>query len=81
MYPLWPFAGRTTGLIASPPCQAWSMAGKRRSLVDQPLVHEAVGNLAAGRDTRERLLAACRDERSPLAAEPMPLPPGPEHGR
>ncbi|MFE8009070.1 DNA cytosine methyltransferase [Streptomyces sp. NPDC057418] len=71
MYPTWPFIGRTRGLIASPPCQAWSMAGKRLGLLDQPLVHEAVENLAAGRDTRERLLAACRDERSLLAAEPM----------
>lgn len=47
------------------------MAGKRLGLVDQPLVHDAVEDLAAGRDTRERLLAACRDERSLLAAEPM----------
>ncbi|GGZ79480.1 DNA methylase [Streptomyces bluensis] len=71
MYPIWPFLGRTVGLIASPPCQAWSMAGKRLGLVDQPLVHQAVADLAAGRDTREKLLAACRDERSLLAAEPM----------
>ncbi|MFJ8888156.1 DNA cytosine methyltransferase [Streptomyces sp. NPDC102402] len=71
MYPTWPFIGRTRGLIASPPCQAWSMAGKRLGLLDQPLVHEAVENLAAGRDTREHLLAACTDARSLLAAEPM----------
>ncbi|MFF8732787.1 DNA cytosine methyltransferase [Streptomyces sp. NPDC015171] len=70
-YPVWPFAGRTRGVIASPPCQAWSMAGKRLGLLDQPLVHAAVEDLAAGRDTRARLLAACRDERSLLAAEPM----------
>ncbi|MFI8880306.1 DNA cytosine methyltransferase [Streptomyces sp. NPDC055243] len=70
-YPTWPFIGRTRGVIASPPCQAWSMAGKRLGLLDQPLVHTAVEDLAAGRDTRERLLAACRDERSLLAAEPM----------
>ncbi|MEU3599321.1 DNA cytosine methyltransferase [Streptomyces sp. NPDC006798] len=71
LYPVWPFAGRTGGLIASPPCQAWSMAGKRLGLVDQPLVHQAVADLAQGRDTRERLLGACRDKRSLLAAEPM----------
>jgi DNA (cytosine-5)-methyltransferase 1 len=47
------------------------MAGKRLGLLDQPLVHQAVEDLAAGRDTREKLLAACRDERSLLAAEPM----------
>ncbi|MGW2597163.1 DNA cytosine methyltransferase [Streptomyces klenkii] len=70
-YPAWPFLGKTQGLIASPPCQAWSMAGKRLGLVDQPLVHQAVADLAEGRDTRERLLAACRDQRSLLAAEPM----------
>ncbi|MDQ0988806.1 DNA cytosine methyltransferase [Streptomyces sp. V3I7] len=71
LYPVWPWVGRTRGLIASPPCQAWSMAGKRLGLVDQPLVHQAVADLAAGRDTREELLAGCRDERSLLAAEPM----------
>lgn len=47
------------------------MAGKRLGLVDQPLVHQAVADLAAGRDTREQLLGACADERSLLAAEPM----------
>lgn len=71
MYPVRPFLGRTRGFIASPPCQAWSMAGKRLGLVDQPLVHQAVADLAAGRDTREQLLGACADERSLLAAEPM----------
>ncbi|WP_435217419.1 DNA cytosine methyltransferase [Streptomyces sp. bgisy034] len=71
MYPVGPFLGKTTGFIASPPCQAWSMAGKRLGLLDQPLVHQAVADLATGRDTREHLLAACRDARSLLAAEPM----------
>ncbi|MFJ7779297.1 DNA cytosine methyltransferase [Streptomyces yangpuensis] len=71
LYPVRPFVGRTRGLIASPPCQAWSMAGKRLGLIDRPLVHQAVADLAAGRDTRERLLTACRDQRSLLAAEPM----------
>lgn len=71
MYPTWPWVGRVRGLIASPPCQAWSMAGKRLGLLDQPLVHQAVADLATGRDTREKLITACRDERSLLAAEPM----------
>ncbi|WP_406186139.1 DNA cytosine methyltransferase [Streptomyces sp. NBC_01006] len=70
-YPVWPMVGRTDGFIASPPCQAWSMAGKRLGLVDQPLVHQAVADLADGRDTRVKLLAACKDPRSLLAAEPM----------
>ncbi|MEU6230928.1 DNA cytosine methyltransferase [Streptomyces sp. NPDC047042] len=71
MYPVQPFIGRTRGFIASPPCQAWSMAGKRLGLVDQPLVHQAVADLASGHDTRATLLAACHDERSLLTAEPM----------
>ncbi|MEU6192308.1 DNA cytosine methyltransferase [Streptomyces sp. NPDC047061] len=70
-YPAWTFSGRILGLIASPPCQAWSMAGKRLGLLDQPLVHQAVADLATGHDTRAQLLGACTDERSLLAAEPM----------
>lgn len=70
-YPTAPFADRIRGLIASPPCQAWSRAGKRGGLEDQPLVHQAVHDLAHGRDTRAELLAQCKDERSLLAAEPM----------
>ncbi|MFG1668077.1 DNA cytosine methyltransferase [Streptomyces sp. Y7] len=70
-YPTAPFKDRITALIASPPCQAWSRAGKRGGLADQPLVHQAVHDLAHGRDTRAELLAQCKDERSLLAAEPM----------
>ncbi|MFF3372119.1 DNA cytosine methyltransferase [Streptomyces sp. NPDC002680] len=70
-YPTWIFSGRILGLIASPPCQAWSKAGKRLGLVDQPLVHQAVADLSAGRDTRDHLIGACADARSLLAAEPM----------
>ncbi len=70
-YPTAPFRGRIRGLIASAPCQAWSRAGLRLGIADQPLVHQAVADLAKGRDTRAGLLAACRDARSLLAAEPM----------
>lgn len=70
-YPTAPFADHITGLIASPPCQAWSSAGKGLGLVDQPLVHQAVADLAEGRDTRAGHLALCKDPRSLLAAEPM----------
>lgn len=70
-YPTWPFKGRITGKVDSPPCQAWSRAGKGLGLVDQPLVHQAVEDLARGRDTRAGLRGACKDERSLLAAEPM----------
>lgn len=70
-YPTAPFKGRATKQIWFPPCQAWSRAGKGLGLVDQPLVHQAVEDLANGRDTRAQLKAACKDERSILAAEPM----------
>ncbi|MFI2607367.1 DNA cytosine methyltransferase [Kitasatospora sp. NPDC018619] len=66
-----PMAGRIRRLIASPPCQAWSRAGKQLGLQDQPIVHQAIQDLALGRDTRPTLLAACQDPRSLLAAEPM----------
>ena len=70
-YPTAPFAGRVTGLVASPPCQAWSRAGKSLGLQDQPLVRQAVEDLANGLDTRAQLRNACKDPRSILAAEPM----------
>ncbi|HVE26561.1 MAG TPA: DNA cytosine methyltransferase, partial [Sporichthya sp.] len=70
-YPTAPFKGRVKGAIKSPPCQAWSRAGKGLGLLDQPLVHQAVHDLSQGRDTRAVLLTACKDPRSLLAAEPM----------
>lgn len=66
-----PMADRISAAIFSPPCQAWSRAGKRLGIADQPLVHQAVHDLAHGRDTRAALLAQCQDPRSLLAAEPM----------
>jgi DNA (cytosine-5)-methyltransferase 1 len=70
-YPTAPFKGRIKGKISSPPCQPWSRAGKRAGLADQERVQQAVHDLAHGRDTRAELKAACSDERSLLAAEPM----------
>lgn len=70
-YPTAPFKGIVTDKVDSSPCQAWSRAGKGLGLLDQPLVHQAVEDLAAGRDTRAKLRSACRDPRSILAAEPM----------
>lgn len=70
-YPTAPFKGRSKKQIWSPPCQAWSRAGKGLGLIDQPLVHTAVHDLAHGRDTRAKLSADCKDPRSMLAAEPM----------
>jgi DNA (cytosine-5)-methyltransferase 1 len=66
-----PMVGRIQHIIDSSPCQPWSRAGKGLGLQDQPLVHQAVHDLAHGRDTRATLLTACKDPRSLLAAEPM----------
>jgi DNA (cytosine-5)-methyltransferase 1 len=62
--PLW-------GLIGSPPCQAYSIAGKKLGRADEAAVVACARELAAGRDTRARRLAACADERSLLTVEPL----------
>lgn len=69
--PTEPFAGKVVGSSDSPPCQSWTQGGHLLGLEDQPLVHQSVEDLAHGRDTRSKLLAACKDPRSLLAAEPM----------
>lgn len=59
------------GLIGSPPCQAYSTAGKRLGAIDKPLVIACAHELAAGNDTRAQRLAECRDGRSLLTVEPL----------
>lgn len=59
-HPVWISSGRILELIASPPCQAWSMAGKRLGLVVQPLVHQAASDLASGREEARRCTAPSR---------------------
>jgi DNA (cytosine-5)-methyltransferase 1 len=61
----------TRGLIGSPPCPGFGKSGKKLGLRDLPHVHQAIDDLAAGRDTRAELHAQCLDERSILTAEPM----------
>ncbi len=63
--------GEVWGLIASPPCQAYSLAGKRLGREDKPHVIACAHELAAGNDTRAERLAACRDQRSLLTVEPL----------
>lgn len=60
-----------TGLIASPPCQAWSMAGKGGGRRDKELCVRAALELAAGNDTRAERAAECEDPRSILVVEPL----------
>lgn len=56
------------GVIASPPCQAWSMTGKRRGEHDRQAVFDRITAYAHGNEP-DRVSWA--DERSALTAEPM----------
>lgn len=55
-------------LIASPPCQSFSRAGKREGIEDLPLVWEAAEAIAAGRSWSD---LPWRDPRSELVLEPL----------
>jgi DNA (cytosine-5)-methyltransferase 1 len=59
------------GLIASPPCQAWSMAGKGGGRRDVEHVIACAIEVAAGDDTRARHAERCEDPRSILVVEPL----------
>jgi DNA (cytosine-5)-methyltransferase 1 len=67
-YPTAPFAD-VEGLIASPPCQAWSMAGKRKGEQDRANCHALADRMAAGDDSTH--WTEWEDERSPLVAQPV----------
>jgi DNA (cytosine-5)-methyltransferase 1 len=69
-YPTWPFAGRTVGVVASPPCQPWSRAGQRLGEQDRTAVYELVNAYAAG-SQRAWLDMAWADDRSHHAAQPV----------
>lgn len=57
------------GLIASPPCQAWSMAGKRKGELDRENCHRLADRMAAGDDSTD--WTAWEDDRSPLVCQPV----------
>jgi DNA (cytosine-5)-methyltransferase 1 len=59
------------GYIASPPCQAFSNAGKQEGLADLPVVLEAAAVLADGGDSRTEARPRCKDPRSLLVVEPV----------
>lgn len=63
-HPLW-------GLIASPPCQAYSTAGRKLGRQDKEHVIRCAHELAAGEDRRTERRAQCQDERSLLTVEPL----------
>ena len=57
------------GLIASPPCQAWSLAGKRGGEEDRAACHELADRMAAGDDSTD--WRDWTDDRSPLVCQPI----------
>ncbi len=57
------------GLIASPPCQAWSFAGKRGGEADRANCHTLADRMAAGDDSTD--WTEWEDERSPLVCQPV----------
>jgi DNA (cytosine-5)-methyltransferase 1 len=59
------------GLVGSPPCQAYSTAGKGLGAFDKPLVIACAHELAAGHDSRRAWREGCRDPRSLLTVEPL----------
>ncbi len=59
------------GLVGSPPCQAYSSAGKGLGRADKPFVIACAHELAVGEDSRKAWREACRDERSLLTVEPL----------
>lgn len=62
------FAG-AEGVISSPPCQAWSMSGKRKGEHDRHACHRLADRMAAGDDSTDWTTWA--DERSPLVCDPI----------
>lgn len=58
-------------LIASPPCQAFSTAGKGDGHRDVPLIMECARALGAGDDIRKQAGALLADKRSILVVEPL----------
>lgn len=67
-YPVHPFAD-VDGVIASPPCQAWSMAGTRAGEHDRAMCHQLADRMAAGDD--DPTFTQWADTRSPLVTQPV----------
>lgn len=68
-YPSEPFADKLDAYIASPPCQAWSMAGDRKGELDRANCHILADRMAAGDDSLD--WTDWEDIRSPLVCQPI----------
>jgi DNA (cytosine-5)-methyltransferase 1 len=65
------FASGLVGMVASPPCQAFSVAGNRKGWVDEPRLIACAHELTAGNDSRGEHRPYLQDERSLLMLEPL----------
>lgn len=61
--------GDVEGVIGSPPCQAWSIAGKRGGESDRTHCHELADRMAEGDDSTD--WTSWKDDRSPLVCQPI----------
>lgn len=59
------------GLVASPPCESYSVAGKGAGRRDREHVIACAHELAVGNDTRAEHAELCDDPRSLLTVEPL----------
>lgn len=71
----WPNDTNIHGLVASPPCQGFSVAGGLAGYGDTPFILEAIERLRAGITSADQVLTwlrqQCADQRSPLVLEPL----------
>jgi DNA (cytosine-5)-methyltransferase 1 len=67
--PLEHLAGRAEGLVMSPPCQAWSRAGKRGGIADQPRIFDHLAAVIAAGRWVDYSREGWADPRSPLVLE------------
>jgi DNA (cytosine-5)-methyltransferase 1 len=70
-YPVVHLAGKVTGLIASPPCQAFSRAGKRLGMRDLPAIYAHVATVKRAGRWVPYPAGGWHDPRSPLVLEPL----------
>lgn len=70
-FPLGHLAGRVDGIVLSPPCQAFSKAGKRLGLLDQPALYDHLAKVQAAGEWVDYNPDGWHDERSPLVLQPV----------
>jgi DNA (cytosine-5)-methyltransferase 1 len=68
-FPLDHLAGRVEGVVMSPPCQAWSRAGKRLGLLDQPRIFDHLAAVTTAGRWVDYDRDGWHDARSPLVLE------------